>query len=1539
MSQRSTPRRHRIIVATAAASAAAAALASSPLVSRAATDTWIGGGGNGNWTTAGNWNSGTGNAPPVATDVLQFGGVTNLTTTNDFAALTQFNGINFLSGAGAFTLGGANSVLLAGDINQQSNANQTISLPLVLDGATVNVNVTAGGSLSLGSVQLGNNASTTVGSLNASTLNINNTVTASTFAVRTDTATNNNMTIASGATFNLTGAFNMGIAPSGAANTQTNLVITGGGTFNATTATNANFNLGLGAGSNTPGGQPRVSLDLTGLSNFVYSTGTAGTGTFGVGNLVTRASSTLRLANTSNSITAASIVIGDTNQSGGNNGGAVNTLFLGAGTNVLNANTINIGFTKGLGSMSFQTTTGSVTIAGQTGGTSRANITVGRGSSATDTNTARTLLLAGHTANVQAGTVVLGNLAGSTGGTTQGQVTFDTGTFDVNSLQLGVDASGTSANGAQGVFTLGTNAGSTGILNVNTQFLLGNITNTSTGTKTDKATFTINGGTANINADMVSVKVGAATGTTLTTTLNHNAGTLNMIGHNIGDTTNPISVINLAGGTLSNANKINGSAITVASGYAFSGGTPTFVLPNAGTLTSAATPLVMPSGGGIEGGAGGTATVSGDIEIASGAHVAPGVTGTAGTLAFGNSLTLDNNSLATFKLSPTPGSGNDLITVGGNLTLNGTVNIGVGALGGGASFGNDYTLFTYTGTLTGNETNLVAPSLQSRQTYSMVPTASTPGSIQMHVGGGPSLALTWIGAPNTAVWNLIGNSNWKDPSLVNQQFYNLDSVTFDDTSTDPSTISVQGTLQPASVTVNATRNYTWGGSGAVAGSTGVTKQNTGTLIVANNNAYTGTTDIQGGILQVGNGGAVGTLGTGIVNVGGGTLQFNRSDANTFANVITGSGTIKKIGSNTLTLSGASSFTGPLVISAGTVNTATVANTGSNSPVGAGGGGDITLDGGTFQWTGAGAQTSNRTFALTANGGTLDASPTAGGVAITLSQTGALNFPDAGPRTVTLTGVEPTPLLIGTNSVALVINDQEGTTGKTSVVKNGNNRWQFTGANTYSGGTTINAGGLRIGNASGFGTGNVTVASGAQAYINTAGTVANNFSIAGVGPAEAPGTEVTGNYGALRVSNAGANLSGTITLAADARITGRGGGTGGTISGQITGAHALELGNSGGGTGTLILSNNINNWTGTTTVSHGTLKGGATNVIPHGAGTGNVVVNNSSTTIDSVLDLNGFDQQINGLSSSGADMTRVKVQNNSGTATLTVGDNNASASYAGGILAGTGTLNLAKTGSGTQTLTGTLSYTGNTTVNAGVLTVQGNLTTSANVSVTGGQLNLPSNGTFNRAIKTGTVAVTGGRLNIDNNKLIVTAQGVGTWDGSAYDGVTGLIANGYSPNQDFSGNGIVTTQTTATGGNTLHNIGVASNSDLGLATFGGQSVGPNDTLVMFTYGGDANLDGAITGDDYFQIDSGFPAGAHGWFNGDFNYDGSITGDDYFVIDSNFSAQGTPIPTSGGVSGGGLAGVQAVPEPASIGIIFIGGTTMLARRRRRIRDLQF
>src|SRR5205085_7125863 len=109
------------------------------------------------------------------------------------------------------------------------------------------------------------------------------------------------------------------------------------------------------------------------------------------------------------------------------------------------------------------------------------------------------------------------------------------------------------------------------------------------------------------------------------------------------------------------------------------------------------------------------------------------------------------------------------------------------------------------------------------------------------------------------------------------------------------------------------------------------------------------------------------------------------------------------------------------------------------------------------------------------------------------------------------------------------------------------------------------------------------------------------------------------------------------------------------------------------------------------------------------------------------------------------------------------------------------------------------------------------------------------------------------------------------------------------------------------------------------SFAGQSTASGDQLVMYTWGGDANLDGTLNGDDYFQIDSHFnqDGTVFGYYNGDFNYDGSINGDDYFIIDSNWNTGSTApaFATSAGVPGG-LVGVSAVPEPTSSGMVSLG-----------------
>jgi hypothetical protein len=111
--------------------------------------------------------------------------------------------------------------------------------------------------------------------------------------------------------------------------------------------------------------------------------------------------------------------------------------------------------------------------------------------------------------------------------------------------------------------------------------------------------------------------------------------------------------------------------------------------------------------------------------------------------------------------------------------------------------------------------------------------------------------------------------------------------------------------------------------------------------------------------------------------------------------------------------------------------------------------------------------------------------------------------------------------------------------------------------------------------------------------------------------------------------------------------------------------------------------------------------------------------------------------------------------------------------------------------------------------------------------------------------------------------------------------------------------------------------------------------------MYTYGGDANLDGKVTISDYGKIDFGIGIpNADGWYNGDFNYDGKVTILDYGIIDFTIGIQGAPFPTSAGTSAGssaGISGVSAVPEPTSLLVIAACGVANPLRRRRRRRSL--
>jgi hypothetical protein len=152
------------------------------------------------------------------------------------------------------------------------------------------------------------------------------------------------------------------------------------------------------------------------------------------------------------------------------------------------------------------------------------------------------------------------------------------------------------------------------------------------------------------------------------------------------------------------------------------------------------------------------------------------------------------------------------------------------------------------------------------------------------------------------------------------------------------------------------------------------------------------------------------------------------------------------------------------------------------------------------------------------------------------------------------------------------------------------------------------------------------------------------------------------------------------------------------------------------------------------------------------------------------------------------------------------------------------------------------------------------------------------------------AVSGSHLDLADNDLILIGAGAagrtsaadlvasgrnsGAWDGG------GLISSAAAAS--FAANGFDSTT-----------LGVVLNGELpngAYPTFDGQSVGENDVLVKYTYGGDIDLSGHVDGDDYFSIDSGvLTPGATGWINGDVDQNGSIDGDDYFVIDSMLLSQ--------------------------------------------------
>jgi hypothetical protein len=221
-----------------------------------------------------------------------------------------------------------------------------------------------------------------------------------------------------------------------------------------------------------------------------------------------------------------------------------------------------------------------------------------------------------------------------------------------------------------------------------------------------------------------------------------------------------------------------------------------------------------------------------------------------------------------------------------------------------------------------------------------------------------------------------------------------------------------------------------------------------------------------------------------------------------------------------------------------------------------------------------------------------------------------------------------------------------------------------------------------------------------------------------------------------------------------------------------------------------------------------------------------------------------------------------------------------------------------------------------------------------LNVAGGTVEVAQNGGAAGASNVASVTIAAdGKFDLKDNKLI-TNTAAGSSVAGVYSGLQGEVQRAYDFNA-WDQPGLTTSMPDAAAG--LTTIGVATGAQMrGLGptdtdTFAGQTITGDSTIAMYTYAGDANLDGVIDGGDYGTIDNFVQVpGADGYANGDFNYDGVIDGGDYGVIDNNIQAQGAAFSTGGSV---GLAGLTAVPEPAAASLVLIAGAAAAGLRRRR------
>jgi autotransporter-associated beta strand protein len=838
----------------------------------------------------------------------------------------------------------------------------------------------------------------------------------------------------------------------------------------------------------------------------------------------------------------------------------------------------------------------------------------------------------------------------------------------------------------------------------------------------------------------------------------------------------------------------------------------------------------------------GSNTFSGKVTVSSGTLTASGVSDSAGS-GLGQGTQLELGSGATLGVTVGTGTTNSTmraLIANGGFTL---ANSGNGVLAWNGNVTNNATAastmrFNSTGTGTnvfggiiGNTTNNSAVSLdfQATQIWQLTGANTFTGGIT--IGGGKVMATTIadtgtassVGAggtirfgyfnngPSTFEYVGSGNTNNRQIKLGASAGSNNNTATFLQNGTGAlvftnTTFTVSGDVATTNVNrllvlggTNTLDNEirglvrdndgTGGASGFVNSTITVVKDGVGKWILSGNNTYTGGTTISNGILQIGNGGTTGSVLGAITN--NGTLILSRSGNPTISNAISGPGALNVSSNSSLTLSGASTFGGKVTVAgSSTLYAMSVADSGTsalgiNNQVELGS--DPNNSTAALYVNVAAGITNTTARELIANGPSFTLGNSSNGVLVWNGNT-TFNRGTNSSFTFNL-GASGT----GTNVFAGIIGDttpniEFETTAPVNVTITANSIWRLNGANTFSGGVTLNDGRLIVSSlddgASSIGTGNFRMGGFANVpvleYVGSGST--NNRQLRlGAGAAATGGRILNNGTGALVFANenfiSGADI---LTAGLNRAVTLGGANTDdNTISGVIANVNSTNtVSIVKDDAGKWILSGN-NTYTGGTTISNGILQignGGSTGTLGGGLITnhGTLIFNRTGTLTVS-----------NAISGTGS-VTKV------GSGNLTF---SGASSFSGDILVSGGTLSVSSVadsgssslGTGTQVTLGgssTLEFTGSSSNSTTRALVLGGTGDNALRNMGSGALvwngNVVNNMTANGAVFSlkgtgaGVAEFAGLITNNGANTLRLIKTEVGTWKVSGANTFTGLM---------------------------------------------------------------------------------------------------------------------------------------------------------------------